>query len=144
MIARTWILVADAAYARIFELSEENRHWVLVKEFEHLEGREQGHDLMGNRPYKIQHQMEMTDKNENPVEFKHQQMTAFTLELMRHLEQEFFAQKFDQLALVAAPKMLGTLREKLTPTLKKLVVVEIAKDYSKMQPAQMEELVPVF
>lgn len=144
MIARTWILVADAAYARIFELSEENRHWQLVKEFEHLEGREQGQDLMGNRPYKIQHQMEMTDKNENPVEGKMHSMSVFSLELVRHLEHEFAGQKFDQLAIVAAPKMLGALREKLTPQLKRLLVVELDKDYSKMQPAQMEELVPVF
>lgn len=144
MIARTWILVADAAYARIFELSDENRHWALVKEFEHLEAREQGHDLIGNRPNKIQHQMEMTDKNENPVETKLHHMSVFSLELVRYLDRELSNDRFDQLALVAPPKMLGALRDKLTPQLQRRVVVEVDKDYSNMQPAQMEALVPVF
>ena len=144
MIARTWILVADATYARIFEINEDSRRWELVQEFQHLESREQGQDLIGNRPNKAQHLMEMAGKKDNPVERKLQEATRFAQELVAHLDKQIATNSFDQLVLVAPPKMLGALREKLSNQLKRLVVAEVDKDYSHMPPAEMEERVPIF
>ena len=144
MIARTWILVADATYARIFEISEESQHWELVQEFQHLESREQGRDLIGNRPNKAQHLMEMAGKKDNPVEFKLQEAMKFAQELTTHLDKQVSTNSFDQLVVVAPPKMLGALREKMSNQLKRLVVTEVDKDYSHMKPAEMEERVPIF
>lgn len=47
--------------------------------------------------------------------------------------------RFDQLALVAAPGFLGTLRSELDPQLKPLVSYEINHDYSHASGQQLRE-----
>ncbi len=141
---RTWILVADAGYARLFELDNKKGNWSLRREFEHVESREQGQDLMENRPNKIQHHEERTSKGANPVEFKQNEAANFARQLSQHLEHAAVGNEYERLVLVAAPKFLGLLREALPTTVRRLVSVEIDKDYSEMKPDKMAELVPVF
>jgi protein required for attachment to host cells len=140
---RTWILVADASFARFFELDDEGA-WVLIKELEHVESREQGQDLMENRPYKTQHLEEMTAKGHNPVEFKHLEAEKFARELVTQLDQGQAANAFESLVLVAPPKFLGLLREHLSTTIRRKITMELAKDYTTLEPREMAERVPTF
>lgn len=140
---RIWILVADASYARLFEVGEDG-DWSLLREFEHAESREQGQDLMANRPGKIQHRVEYDAKGTNPIEFKREHHEAFARELVHHLDQQANARSFDRLAVVAPPKFLGLLRELMPQRVKAMVSVELDKDYTTLRPEKMAELVPVF
>jgi protein required for attachment to host cells len=47
--------------------------------------------------------------------------------------------KFKQLALVASPQFLGSLRSFLNPNLKPLVTLELNKDYTSLNAQQLRE-----
>ncbi|MEW9612856.1 host attachment protein [Shinella sp. S4-D37] len=49
----------------------------------------------------------------------------------------YTAQEFDRIVVVAEPRMLGAIRLRLTPTLRRAVVKEIAKDLTKLPPQDL-------
>ncbi len=51
--------------------------------------------------------------------------------LLEELEHRLSAGEFDQLTIVAEPRMLGNLRHKISPALRHVVVAEFAKDLTK-------------
>lgn len=139
---RTWILVADASYARIFEVDEDGE-WKLLREFEHVESREQGQDLMGTRPWQIQHRAEYDAKGTNP-DLHGEQAEKFAKELSKHLEVSSATNRYARLAVVAPPKFLGLLRDNFPNPVSRKVTVELSKDYTTLRPDRMAELVPLF
>ena len=141
---RTWILVADASFCRIFEVSEESPEWSLVKELEHIESREQGHDLRGNRPERVQHREEKAARGSNPIEFKKAEHGKFAHDLAQTLDRDLARNAFDSLVLVAPPQFLGTLRDNLSKNVRATVKAELDKDYTELRPEKVAELVPTF
>jgi len=115
-----------------------------VKELEHLQSREQGQDLMGNRPDMLQHREEKTTRGSNPVELKQEEARKFAREIAKRLDQDRTQKAFGSLVLVAGPKFLGLLREELSNPVKQLVTGEIDKDYTELRGEKVAELVPTF
>jgi protein required for attachment to host cells len=64
---------------------------------------------------------------------------AFARSILAEMEQQFSEGGFDRFALVAAPDMLGVLRERLPKQLKEAMVLDLAKDYLKLTPAEVVE-----
>ena len=53
-------------------------------------------------------------------------------EVQIHLDQRLNNKEFQQLVVIAAPKMLGDLRAALGENIRKLVIAELDKDLSKL------------
>lgn len=126
----TYIVVADAARARIFTrealtLTEES----LV----HAEGRLHEGDLVTDRPGADVHESSSTSarsSGEEGAASKHEN-ELFAKQVASHLYNARVDNSLEKLIVVAPPKFLGLLRDKLDGPTQKLVIHTLSKDLSK-------------
>lgn len=135
-----WMLVADAARARIFEVDAAKGALVRtpVREMtaETLASREIGSDRPGrsfDSAGQGRHAMEP------PTDPHRYEKRRFAHDLAEVLEDERKKGNFGRLYLVAPPQMLGDLREALSDGLRRLVGCETAKDLAMLAPHEIEE-----
>lgn len=127
--AKTWILLADGALARVYETRRGDKAFVAVKgaEFEaaHLASRDIDADKPGRSFDRVgygQHRMQ-------PRTDPHRHAKAeFARHLADFLEQARQRKDYDDLIIAAPAKTLGDLRAALTPAVKKLLRAELDKD----------------
>jgi protein required for attachment to host cells len=140
-MARTWILVADGARARLFEQDPEVRSGfkpAAEREFSgtSAHAREIASDRPGrtfDRAGEGRHAMEPSS---DPL--RHAKL-EFARDLAEHLRQAVGQHAFDRLIVIAAPRTLGDLRDLLPATVRERVVAEIDKDLTWMPLSELEK-----
>ncbi len=162
----TWILVADRAQARIFVPEEAGteslrqhvdfagRAGYLAPDVEEPETLTE-QDAFIHPESHLSRQAVETDRagrfdttgsaqhsGDPEQDFKHQTAEHFAKKLVDYLEKARQKNQFDQLALVAAPLFLGTLRKTLTSSLSQMVTLELDKDYTKLKPEEIRKHLP--
>lgn len=129
---KTWILVADAARARIF-LNDGPGHGITELTDHGLErDLKPSRDINADRPGRSfdsggqgRHAMEpSTDPN------RHQKFN-FAKEVASMITKAHHARRFDRLVMIAPPTTLGDLRSALPKTVTNVVYGEIAKDLTQ-------------
>ena len=126
-VTSTWVVVADAAAARIFSFADKNGAWTL---HETLKGDGSGNPAQtaGSLSKASEHKGALHGHGEqNP---KEEQERRFAHTIAHVLERGLASNSFTRLALVAPPKLLGALRENLSHGLKAASVAELHKDYT--------------
>ena len=127
----TYIVVADAARARIF-----TREALTLTEQEslvHAEGRLHEGDLVTDRPGADVHESNSTSarsSGEEGAASKHEN-ELFAKQVANHLYNARVGNSLENLIMVAPPKFLGLLRDKLDGPTQKLVIHTLSKDLSK-------------
>ncbi|SNY97684.1 host attachment protein [Halomonas sp. hl-4] len=127
----TYIVVADAARARIF-----TREALTLTEQEslvHAEGRLHEGDLVTDRPGADVHESSSTSarsSGEEGAASKHEN-ELFAKQVANHLYNARVDNSLEKLIMVAPPKFLGLLRDKLDGPTQKLVIHTLSKDLSK-------------
>lgn len=118
----TWILVADAARARLFSAERRNGHLTEVAAMVHPASRTFGH----NTPERETSHTKVAD------EFSHA--------LAELLEEGRVEHQYDQLILVAPPKFLGRMRSAISGEVEKLVAESVGKDVTRASPDEIREV----
>ena len=135
----TWVLVADARSARIFEFEELGKPWRLrdniAEDGTTGPGTGPADQTAGFGPKASIHKGALHGHGE--LVRKEVDERRFAHTLAHVLERGLVEKSFDRLALVATPKLLGDLRENLSRGLQAKVVTELHKDYAH---APLEEL----
>ncbi|MBS3668099.1 host attachment protein [Vreelandella sp. F11] len=126
----TYIVVADAARARIF-----TRDALTLAEKEslvHAEGRLHEGDLVTDGRGDVHESMSTTSRSagEEGTATKHEN-ELFAKEVAQRLYNARVGNSMEKLIMVAPPKFLGLLREKLDGPTQKLVIHSLSKDLSK-------------
>lgn len=136
-----WVLLADGSRAQLYlKEGDDHREWTLLKDFDHPPARQAGQDLVGNRPYRIQHQMEATAKGvQGPQTLREDESERFAQELVDYLHGAASRNEFGTLVVAAAPRFLGSLRAKLTKPVKERVSHYLARNYASMAPDAFAE-----
>lgn len=129
---RTWILIADSGRARILENAGPGSGLKVVPGQSHEHHIPPGHDLVSDSAPRT-HESQGPGRHamtgsEDP---RRKEKRHFAGELADVLDQSVQHGAFDRLVLVAPPKVLGDLREALSPRVKDKVVAEVGKDLSK-------------
>ena len=162
-MSATWILVADAARARIFnpqppkprkkvdfagragrivpdkpQSDELEEVAALVHPDSELKGRE----IVSDAPGSFQERAGGRHSGDPQTDLKHQAARSFATQVVAYLEKARQERRFDRLVLVAAPLFLGTLRERLTSPLRQMISLEIDKDYTKLRPGEIHSRLP--
>ena len=127
---KTWILVADSARARIFEIGAQDGQLFEVGGYANPEAHTKPSDTGYDKPPRAQesvggarHAIEPhTDPHDKPAE-------KFAHGLAEILEHGRVEHAYTRLLLVAPPRFLGMLRGELSPRVQKTVVGEIHHDY---------------
>jgi protein required for attachment to host cells len=129
-MATTWIIAADASRARILQVAG-REHLVEVEDLVNPEGRlhnqEINTDAKGRFRGPDRPGGHSSDDEERTVDHYNE---LFAKRVAGYLDKARTDGRYDQLVLVAAPKVLGMMRKQLGKEVEKCVVDELDKDLS--------------
>ncbi|WP_019142134.1 host attachment protein [Noviherbaspirillum massiliense] len=144
----TWIVSANASRARFFsqehasdsleEFNDMINDPSRLRMLENTESDKRGptsgtksiHNTGGATPNKLYEPPQTPDKHSAEL---------FARDIASYLLQEYQQGRFQQLSLVVSPQFLGMLRKLLDPRLESVVKLEINKDYTHFNAAQLWE-----
>jgi protein required for attachment to host cells len=133
-----WVLVCDAARARVFAVSEE-APWHQLEAFHHDESRNKDSELVSDRAGRssarggsVHHNALSPSSAPKELESEHfvQTLTAF-------LEQGVDAHRFHRWVLVAPPHFLGLVKGALSSELQKRLLATMDKDLSALPSEEL-------
>ncbi len=136
---RTWILLADAGIARLYESRGGLTGWTLVREFSHPESRHRASQLLSDKPGRVRQYTGQRAAMEPPTPRKKVEADKFARELASALEEGLNKNAFERLVLVTPPAFLGVLREHLAPRVEAKVAEVIEKDYLHLDEQKLKE-----
>lgn len=147
----TWVLVADASRARLFQYDGFGAAIKLLKEWTHDGSRLKNHDLLSDRPGRVMQSHggphpghgshSGMEKAHSPKEVEHEH---FARELQHELEHSLSVNAYGRLILVANPEFLGMLRHVASPQVLKHTVASLDKDYTTLGMTELEHrLAPI-
>lgn len=139
----TWVLIADGARARIVrDLEATGELADRLQDLTFDTDQKQLREIMADRPGRSfaseGSRRSAMEYHSDPVR---EQESAFADMLIEQLERRHAAHEFDGLAIVAEPRMLGLLRQKLSPKLSGAVIKEVSKDWTKLSPAALRRAI---
>jgi protein required for attachment to host cells len=132
---RIWVLVADGARARVLRnVVTHERAAEPLEELVFTSPKKQLREIMADKPGRGfasagAARRSSMEYHSDPV---HEEQQAFAETLVSVLDEHLVAGDFDRLAIIAAPRMLGDLRQALSETLRSVTVAEISKDLTKL------------
>lgn len=124
-----WILVANDGGARLFETPGGQGAIRPIHRWDYPEGKLKDQAFDADRPGRSFDRSGAQRHAMGPEVSPHRRKEAvFAGELADYLEKSLTQKRFKELILVAAPHLLGTLRQGLTPPLRETLRTELAKD----------------
>jgi protein required for attachment to host cells len=144
----TWVIVADAARARFFQLGVDGNGARTLEEFDVMvspRGRLHEGDLTADRPGRA---FDSRGRGRHAMEPAHtakeHEAQEFARELAAHVEDARIAGFVDKLVLIAPPRFLGQLRSSLCAQALELVVHSIDKELSTASCEEVASHLPRF
>jgi protein required for attachment to host cells len=135
----TWILLADAANARLYQARAPARELTLLRELSHPESRAKEMDLVSDRPGRVRQSRTAARPALEYTPHKQVEADRFARQLADALERGLDEGAYDRLILVAPPESLGRLRHKLSERVSARIVAEVEKDYLHLEPRELRE-----
>jgi protein required for attachment to host cells len=140
-VKSVWVLVCDAAKARVFEIRHGDPTWHAVDLLLHEASRSKASELVsgpaGSRSSEggsVHHDALAPASSPKDVE---KEGFAHTLATM--LDQSMRSARFSRWVLVAPPHFLGLMRSELTSELEKHLLTTVDKDYSDLDVHDLRE-----
>jgi protein required for attachment to host cells len=135
-----WILVANAAQAKLYANTGPNKGVALVGEYAHPESREKGSELVSDRPGHYQGHgngrgsfVSQTDPKQNAAEH-------FARQLAGMLEEGRSKGSYERLILAASSPFIGLLKQHLPHGVSRLVTGSVDKDYTSVGERELPGL----
>ena len=128
----TYALVANRASASLYRTRGPGVAPELVRRFEHPEGRLKAGEIDTDRPgrgFASDGGRHAFSHEESPTEHVARE---FASQLAGDLDRARTNGEFDEVALIAPPRMLGYLRDALSAPTRELVYAELAKDIDQL------------
>ena len=142
-MVRIWVLVADSSQARVFSAKSPIAALEEVTEIEHPQGRLQEQDLVSDKQGRgFDRKGQGSHGMENAVDAKTQEMLEFVKHIGVYLESASNQQKFERLVVVAAPAILGLLRDNMPISVSRRVSQEIDKNIVQLKSDEIRKHLP--
>jgi len=135
---KTWIVVADSSHARIFQLRDGQLPAEEIQDLANPLGRADNKQVASDSHGQFagpDGHGHTAPRVEEPVQHEVHQ---FARQLARQLDTAAAQQRFQHLALVAAPRFLGLLRDSLDKQTRKLVTAEMAKNVAALPRSDLD------
>jgi protein required for attachment to host cells len=126
-----WIVVCNAARARIYASHSPPAEWTLIESFDSPEGHETDSELVRDRAGQSSSQGASVHHNALAAKTPPKQVAAerFVRKVVDALDGGLQSNRFGHLVLVAPPRTLGMLRKELSVELTKHVMATVDKDF---------------
>lgn len=133
-----WIVVCDGAKALIFR-NEGDAELLNLKLVEVIaEPHALSRDLGTDRPGRVYQSHGSARSTVEAPDFHSEAEAAFLAGIVDHLDKAVREHSVRHLVLVAPPKALGLLRQRLTPALRAIVTAEVDKDLAGLPTHEIE------
>ncbi|HUB88104.1 MAG TPA: host attachment protein [Dyella sp.] len=143
MSRKTWVLVADAAKARLFELAGKGTNLTEIACYTHPNGRAPGcHPMHGRLPRTHESMGASRHAIEPKTTLKDKHAKEFADTLSNVVQHGRLQDLYDDLVLIAPPRFLGTLHECMDEQTLKRVVSELGNDLMTLSPAELRSHLP--
>lgn len=139
-MAKTWILVAHQAGARVFENQGPGKGLDLLEDIEHPDGRARDGEIDTDRPGRSfrknsdDPRRAAMSRSEGPHD---RAIAGFARELAERLQKGRMENQYERLVLVAPPRFLGLLRSSLDGPTEQLVIGSIDKDLARADETEL-------
>lgn len=137
-MSKTWLLVADAAKARLFEIPRKGAGLTEIACFTHPDSRSPGQHPEHGRQGRTQ---ESANSARHAIEphttLQEKHATQFADQLRDVIRQGRMENRYEQLVLMAPPRFLGVLRDRLDEQSLKCVVAEVGNDLLALSPTEL-------
>lgn len=138
---KTWILVADSARARVFEVGAKDGQLLEVGAYGNPEALIKPSEAGRDKPPRSQESANSARHAIEPHTDPHDKTAEkFAHGLAEILEDGRVAHSYMRLLLVAPPRFLGQLNSAIGNHVSKLVVKTIGKDYSRASAAEISAM----
>lgn len=136
-----WVLVADAAGARLLRADADSRRLEPLAEYPHEDGRAKPGELVSDRPGRSFDSSRAGGRHamEPDTELKRAELRRFVHVLAGKLEHAIAEHDPDRLVVVAGPQLLGELRKALPEPVVARVTGEVGKDLGGLTVPQLTE-----
>lgn len=131
-MSTTWILVANASRARLFENTGINKGLTLVSEFEHPASRMKSADLASDRPGHMPRSGHSQGSRQPATDPKQNEVEHFAKDIANTLEMGRGQNGYERLIVAAAAPFLGVLRNHLSNGVNSLVSDSVNKDLTQV------------
>jgi protein required for attachment to host cells len=139
----TWLIVADNSRARFFSMESRVGPIEETKSITHAEARLHEHDMTSDLPGRDSGKDgEGLHAYQNKISPKEQESINFAREITAELDKARKENKFKQFVLVAAPELLGRLRDQMSTQTRKLVCFELAKNLVHLEAIEIRKHLP--
>ena len=128
----TWVVVASAARARVFELAKRHADAVEVADFLNPEDRIAKREMASDKPGRsfdsLGEQRHVLEKSMDPKELG---ARRFAKRVVEFVQEGLRNKRFREACVVAGPHFLGLLREQTSTVLSRAIVEEVSKDLTR-------------
>lgn len=138
-MAITWILVANASLARLYENLGPNKGLKLVKELIHPESRLKNSELVTDRPGSMAASGNGQGAKQPQTLPKDHQAKVFAHELAQELYQGRTRNAYGRAIVMAPPAFMGMLNGVIDHPTAQLITDRFEKDYTKSPEPQIRE-----
>ena len=130
-----WVLVADAAGARVLRADRAEHRLELLRTHTHPAGRAKPSERVTDRAGRSFDSTHAGGRHamEPDTDLRRAELRRFAHQLASELDQAAVSGSFDQLVIVAGDRMLGELRDALPQRVKARVRQEIGKDLAGLE-----------
>lgn len=129
----TWIMVANASYAKLFANTGPHKGLQLLKEIAHPESREKAAELVSDRVGNFQG----SGSYAQPTDPKLHEAERFAQQISHELETGRVGNAYEKLILIASAPFLGLINARLTSQVKGKVSDSINKDYTHLPDREL-------
>jgi protein required for attachment to host cells len=143
---KLWVLVSNASRAQVYECGSPVGSLTPVAAFSHDASRQHPRDLVADKPGRVHDRRGAARHGMEPVHTtRENEAEEFAHQLDDFLSAARLQGRYADLAVLAAPRFLGRLREAYRRWLpESALMTEIAKDLTAMDPEQIRaELEPL-
>lgn len=142
-MSRAWIIVADTARARIFSSEKDTGSLNEIETLAHPESRIHEQELTSDLPGRaFDSQGAGRHAMGQDVDPKKHEAIVFAKTVADHLDAARKQGKYHQLVIVAAPAMLGLIRDNMSKDTQKLVIEEINKNLAQHTTEDIRQHLP--
>jgi len=136
---RTWIVLADAATARIYQPQADGRDWTPIAELNHPESRAKESELGRDKPGRVKQSGGSRAAMERPTPRKEVEIEKFARQIVKTLDDALLRKAYDHLVLAAPPELVGVLRKLLPRRVEDRIAATVEKDYVHLDPPEARD-----
>lgn len=144
-----WVVVAHQSRAQIFRYRSGDGAMDLVADIPHPLGRRKGREIVSDRPGRTfdswtratgGHMTGAPRHSYGSEEPPHShELKVMTEKIHKKIESARISHQFDKLILVMAPRLLGSLKSKLSPASQARIAAQLERDYAWITRPELEK-----